>query len=171
MSGREPLSCAEAEPLLPLVADGALGPDDDPALFEHLAGCPHCQRAVATHDLIALVVAQGAGAMPRRRRRWLPLAAAALLAIAAGLLSWGLWSDARPRAPAQAAVGDGLAAAPPAQTAPAAELPLTVIAVPQADGRTLYLLQREGRWTLVDPQQLDGPLLPGAGGVGQPVRH
>ncbi|MBN8526572.1 MAG: zf-HC2 domain-containing protein [Planctomycetes bacterium] len=54
MSQPEAMSCAEAEPLLPLVADGALDPDSDPALFAHLAACPACQRVVALLDLVGL---------------------------------------------------------------------------------------------------------------------
>jgi hypothetical protein len=147
----EAMTCAEAEPLLPLVADGALDPDSDPQLFAHLASCAECQRAVATHDLIGLALR--APAPPRRRaailRFWpvLPVAAAAALALA-------LWPTtptvATPQAPT---VVHAPAAAPPAVVTPAA--PPRVIALTQADGSQIYMVQSGEHWTVVDPADLD----------------
>ncbi len=151
----EAMTCAEAEPLLPLVADGALDPDSDPQLFAHLATCADCQRAVATHDLIGLALR--APAPPARRpsvilRFWpvLPVAAAAALAVA-------LWPTtptvATPQAPT---VVHAPAAAPPAIVTPAAPVaPPRVIALPQADGSHIYLVQSGEHWTVVDPAELD----------------
>ena len=52
------LTCEEVEELLPLIADGVLEPDDDPAVFNHLARCPDCQQSLATYDLIDLAMSQ-----------------------------------------------------------------------------------------------------------------
>lgn len=153
------MTCAEAEPLLPLVADGAVDPDSDPGLFAHLAGCPDCQRAVASHDLIALAIARKP-APPRRAsilRLW-PYAAAAGLALAAGawLLPGRADSISAPMA----------ASAPPAPqpVAPApAPIAHDVIAVRQGDGSTLYLVRQGEHWIAIDPANLDGPALPGHG--------
>ncbi len=157
------MTCAEAEPLLPLVADGAVDPDSDPGLFAHLAGCPDCQRAVASHDLIALAIARKP-APPRRAsilRLW-PYAAAAGLALAAG--AW-LMPGSADSAPAHIAVAP--AAAPPvAATQPAPVAPMVsrdVIAVPQGDGSTLYLVRQGEAWVAVDPANLDGPAQPAHG--------
>lgn len=166
MSAAPPMTCAEAEPLLPLVADGAVGPDSDPALFAHLAACPACQRAVASHDLIGLAIRR-AGPGPRQRhplRWWWPagLAAAAGLALASTLLL-------RPHASDQPAAAPMAATTPvPAVPAPAAvppTLPPEVIAVPRSDGTTLYLVRQGDSWIAVDPAQLDGP----TGAMGAPA--
>lgn len=166
MSAAPPMTCAEAEPLLPLVADGAVGPDSDPALFAHLAACPTCQRAVASHDLIGLAIRR-VGPAPRQRhplRWWWPagLAAAAGLVVASALLL-------RPLA------GDQPLATPRVTTAPAPTVPVPatvpptippdVIAVPRGDGTTLYLVRQGEHWIAVDPAQLDGP----TGGAGTPA--
>ena len=168
------MTCAEAEPLLPLVADGAVDPDSDPGLFAHLAGCPDCQRAVASHDLIALAIARTPAA-PRRAsvlRLW-PYAAAAGLALAAG--AWLLPSHAD-SAPSHLAITPA-AAVPPAVTAvqPTPVAPVAardVIAVPQGDGSTLYLVRQGEGWVAVDPANLDGPAQPAhSGGSGVQVRY
>lgn len=52
----ESLDCDEVAELLPLIADGALDADDDPALFDHVARCPACQAELATHDLVSLTL-------------------------------------------------------------------------------------------------------------------
>ena len=87
------LSCDEAEALLPLVADGVLDAETDPALFAHLARCPDCQRSLATHDLIELALASAAPEQrePEETLRWRPLSwpmamTGGLLAAAAVLL-------------------------------------------------------------------------------------
>ncbi len=124
MSQLEPMTCAEAEPLLPLVADGALEPDSDPALFAHLASCPACQRLVAQHDLIDLAIRQ-AGPVEAPRAsiiRFWPYAAAACLALAAGLwLRAGNAERAAPAVPLAAAPSHAPAVpAPPVAQTPAA---------------------------------------------------
>jgi hypothetical protein len=151
----EAMTCAEAEPLLPLVADGALDPDSDPQLFAHLATCAGCQRAVATHDLIGLALR--APAPPARKRaailRFLPA-----LPAAAAALAFALWpttpAAATPQTPT---VVHAPAAAPPvAITAvPQPVAPPRVIALGQADGSQIYLVQSGEHWTVVDPADLD----------------
>lgn len=89
---RPVLTCDESEALLPLVADGQLDPDRDPALFEHLARCDDCQRSLARHDLVTLALgdsARPARASAPRPLTWrLPWPAA----LAASLLAaFGLW--------------------------------------------------------------------------------
>ncbi len=176
----EPLTCAEAEPLLPLVADGAIDPDSDPGLFMHLAGCADCQRAVASHDLIALAIARTPTAAPASGRGiiqlW-PYAAAAGLAIAAGF--WLV--PGRPQAapvlaaaplpvPVAQSPAPVVAQQPPAAVVPAAGR--DVIAVPRGDSTTLYLVRQGESWVPVDPANLDGPAQPGhGGGSGVQVRY
>lgn len=178
MSHPDEMSCAEAEPLLPLVADGALDPDSDPSLFAHLAACPACQRVVAQHDLIGLAIRQ-AGPVPERRPariiRLLPFAAAACVAVAAGL--W-LAADRAP-APAPAipvAVQTPVAPVQPtAQVAIAAEKPAMapeVIALRREDGTAVYLVRQGENWTAVDPAAMDGPTQPSrSSGSGVQVRY
>lgn len=158
------MTCAEAEPLLPLVADGAVDPSSDPDLFAHLAACPACQRAVAEHDLITLALERGAiRGQPRRARLiTLPrLAAAAVLAIALGATAWSLRTP--PHGLMQTPVAElppvvqpttAIAAKPPAP-AVAAEAP-TVLRVQRTDGSTLFLVRRGEAWVPVDPGQFDG---------------
>ncbi|HAT10263.1 MAG TPA: hypothetical protein DCS97_06660 [Planctomycetes bacterium] len=148
----EAMTCAEAEPLLPLVADGALDPDSDPQLFAHLATCADCQRIVATHDLIGLALR--APAPPARRpsvilRFWpaLPVAAAAALAFA-------LWPTTPVVvAPQTPTIVHAPAVAPPVVVTPVA--PPRVIALAQADGTQIYLVQSGEHWTVVNPADLD----------------
>ena len=159
------MTCAEAEPLLPLVADGAVDPDSDPGLFAHLAGCPDCQRAVASHDLIALAISR-APAPPRRAsilRLW-PYAAAAGLALAAG--AWLLPGRTGPAPVIATHVSAPLPTviAQPLPAAPAQVATRDVIAVPQGDGSTLYLVRQGEAWVAVDPANLDGPSQPNHGG-------
>lgn len=156
------MTCAEAEPLLPLVADGAVDPDSDPVLFAHLASCADCQRAVASHDLIALAIARKP-APPRRAsilRLW-PYAAAAGLALAAG--AWLLPGRVERIAPVAAAPATAMpTAAQPEAPAPAPAAH-DVIAVRQGDGSTLYLVRQGEHWIAIDPANLDGPAQPGHG--------
>lgn len=167
MSQPESMSCAEAEPLLPLVADGALDPDSDPALFAHLAACPACQRLVAQHDLIDLAIRQ-AGPVERPRAsiiRFWPYAAAACLAIAAGIwLQGGSMPPAAPTAPlATAPAPVPTAPAPAPAAAPAPDSP-DVIALRRADGSAVYLIRQGDTWVAVDPAAMDGPTQPSHGG-------
>ena len=175
MKPTDQMTCAEAEPLLPLVADGAIDPDSDPSLFAHLADCPDCQRIVASHDLIALAIARPATVPSRRNlilRLW-PLAAAAGLALAAA--GWMLIRE--PVRPAAAMVATVPAPAPIMATepttlvAPAASSP-DVIAVPHADGSVTYLVRQDAGWVHLDPAALDGPAQPThGGGSGVQVRY
>lgn len=164
------MTCAEAEPLLPLVADGAVDPDSDPGLFAHLAGCPDCQRAVASHDLIALAIARKP-APPRRAsilRLW-PYAAAAGLALAAG--AWLLPGRSEP-APAAVATAQPILIPLAPAPAPSPIVARDVIAVPQHDGSTLYLVRQGEAWVAVDPANLDGPAQPAhSGGSGVQVKY
>lgn len=127
------MTCAEAEPLLPLVADGSLDPDGDPALFAHVARCQTCQESVAHHDLITLALE----CAPRRRPRsiripWpVALVAAATLIVGIGSV---LWSPA----------ADPI-------TAP------VVHKLPGAAGEpTLYLIETDHGGVVVDPSAIDG---------------
>ena len=85
-----PDDCAEVEALLPLIADGVLDADSDPATFEHLARCERCQRSLQTYDLIDIALSEGK--TPENHRiefgAW---ANVAWLAAAAGLLGLLLW--------------------------------------------------------------------------------
>ncbi len=105
------LSCADAEALLPLVADGTLDAEADAPLFAHLATCERCQDSLARHDLISLALAQPSFAAPSRprlrllpRSAWVPLATAATVLIAVGGW-WSMRPDARP-APASDTVAE-----------------------------------------------------------------
>lgn len=90
----EAMSCEDCEALLPLVADGALDAEGEPALFAHLADCPRCQESLAAHDLVALALGEAPPA-PRRdaiafplARMWMGMAAALLVAVALAAV-WG----------------------------------------------------------------------------------
>jgi hypothetical protein len=170
--GTDSMTCAEAEPLLPLVADGAVDPDSDPALFSHLAACPACQRVVASHDLIALAIARAPA--PRRRApivRLLPwtAAAAAGLLLALGLAATSASSSSAPPPVAFAPPAPAATITPSPAIAPAPALP-EVIAVPRSDGTTIYLVRRGEAWVRLDTQELDGPTQPGPGGSGSGVQ-
>ncbi len=108
------LACEDAEAFLPLVADGALTPEGDPALFEHIARCPACQESLARHDLVSLALAP-VPRVPRLVRVRLPLpwafASAAGIACAASVC-WNALSD--PRWSVPHAVGMVAVAAAPA---------------------------------------------------------
>ena len=92
---------ARCEELLPAYALGALDGDDLRELEEHLdAGCEECRRQLAhwQQDLVlrmtaGAATAAGTAPSPRRRSWWLPLAAAALLAVAV----WGVAGQTRLR--------------------------------------------------------------------------
>lgn len=156
-AGRDPLggpvttfSCADAEPLLPLVADGALRAEDDPALFDHLAACPRCQDSLARHDLVSLALTRTAplpAARPRiiRHRWWLavPVAAAAALAVSVAL-------PASPPAPQAAPAVAVKTTIPPAQEPVIIER--DVAAIPAGvPGKRMMLVRRGDQVLLVDP--------------------
>jgi hypothetical protein len=84
------ITCADVEPLLPLIADGVVDAAAEPAVFAHLAGCPHCQESLLNHDLVTIALA-GAPIPPRRRARVIPwpwVGAAAAGLVAAIALAW-----------------------------------------------------------------------------------
>ena len=64
------MDCHEVEPMLPLIADGTLQPEDDPSLFHHLARCPHCQQQLAIYDLIDLAITEEAPRVAPRSQQW-----------------------------------------------------------------------------------------------------
>lgn len=99
-----PLTCEEAEALLPLVADGALDEQGDPALFAHLARCPACQESLARHDLVSLALTR---APVRARLQRIPLPLPWAIATAAGItcaasLAWIATSPSPRSAPSDA---------------------------------------------------------------------
>lgn len=156
------MTCAEAEPLLPLVADGAVDPAADPDLFDHLASCPACQRLVAEHDLITLALERGSVRRPRARILTLPhLAAAAALLLVLGATAWAMLARSHQVAPVAPALAAEPSSAPPptSATAPAsATAPLTpaVLRVQRTDGSTFFLVRRDDTWVAVDPGLFDG---------------
>ena len=94
------MDCIEVEELLPLVAEGLIDPDSDPAVFEHLAGCDQCQASLEMHDLVTLQLSHGSDLSPASPRsdvihfqlsRPLAMAASFLLVAMLGLtvgLGW-----------------------------------------------------------------------------------
>lgn len=168
------MTCAEAEPLLPLVADGALDPEGDPALFAHLSRCTQCQDALARHDLVTLALERGQPAVVRRPRLRLlvpvALAAAAALALAAGLWWWTAAGDPPP-VPVAAAIAPDRAPGRPQAQAPepapalASEDPRILRSVGR-DGQVRYLIQHPDRVQVVDLGAIDGA---GAGQRGDAV--
>lgn len=155
------MSCAEVEPLLPLVADGSVDPDSDPGLFSHLASCASCQQRVAEYDLVTIALERGAGHTPAAPtnnnvlRLWLPVAAAACLAIASAVVWY----------PSHAAVDRPITNTPIAtpikpHVAPATPVVITttpeVLRMTRADGSRYYLVHRDGTWQPIDPETVDG---------------
>ncbi len=131
MNPAEP-TCDEIEALLPLVADGALDEQADPALFAHLSACERCQESLAAHDLVTIALEQPRAPLPKvlrpTWRRSLPLAAAAMLAI--GVTGWVATRPAAEAAPAATVVAAAApaAAAPIAKPKVAPEAPAPVVA-------------------------------------------
>ncbi len=139
------MTCAEAEPLLPLVADGVLDPDGDPALFAHLARCQSCQESLARHDLVTLALERAPRPAPRTIRIPWPVALAAAASLVLGVGAW-LWP--------------GAAAATAQPAGP------VVHRLPGADGETpLYLIEGEQGGVVVDPTAIDGGSEAGAAGA------
>lgn len=141
------LTCAEAEQLLPLVADGALDVASDPALFAHLARCAICQESLACYDLVGLAI----GAAPQTsaparlsvihfRLPWsVASAAAALVAALFGAVLW--WQAAAPSDGGPTVV----------------DREVIEVQAPGGDGtRRLYLIRSGDRIEIVDPARLDG---------------
>lgn len=158
------LTCDEVEALLPLVADGALDEQADPALFAHLSDCERCQGSLAAHDLVTIALQQPKAPAPLVLRpvwrRSLPFAAAAMLAV--GVTGW---VAARP-APEEIAATTPLVAAAPAAKATAAPAPsvpeaapaapirvdVEVVAMPgSTTTRPHYLVRKGDQVLLVDP--------------------
>ncbi len=145
------LTCEEVVSLLPLVADGALDAEADPALFTHLARCCECQEVLMRHDLVtvALEATRPAlmsrdGAHQREHQRapirhvflpW-PAALAASLAAAAGLWMW-------------------LASMQPGRVAPTTPA-MQVVQVVGADGQPVYVVVQGDQVTVIDPRAIDG---------------
>jgi hypothetical protein len=151
------MTCEEAEPLLPLAADGVLDLSDDPALFSHLARCPSCQDQLARHDLVDLALRRGFDARPVRRIIALPvwlrrrptftraaLAAAAAVVAVIGAAVWLGWpASAAPGSASAIAQGD----APPRRVD--ADGP-AIFRLPGARSRYL-VVQGDGSTLVVDP--------------------
>ena len=168
MSAAE-LTCDEVESLLPLVADGALDEQADPALFVHLSACEHCQESLAAHDLVTIALEQPRAPAPKvlrpTWRRSLPLAVAAMLAV--GVAGWVAARSAADGAPASVIAAAAPAAAAPDTTAKSKAAPApTVAAVTAAPlridvevvalpGSTTahphYLVRKHDQVLLVDP--------------------
>lgn len=157
------LTCEEADALLPLVADGALDAETDPALFAHLGRCCDCQEALMRHDLVTVAlettrcgsVISGPSCQREGKRAvirhvflpW-PAALAASLAAAAGLWMW-------------------LASLQPVRPA---EVPATqVVQVVGADGQPVYVVVQGDQVTVIDPRTIDGKAPAGEPQV-QPVK-
>src|SRR5258708_6812996 len=143
---------AAVEPFLPMIADGSIDPAADPLIFNHIAGCDHCQDALARHDLIGLALAgdRPAGQVRSMVRFVLPMpliaaAAAAIIAIA-GLV---LYVHGRQSATS----GNALA------TASLQRIDREVIRVANPDaepGHFYYVVVQGGQAVLVDPRVGDG---------------
>jgi hypothetical protein len=141
---RTELACEEVAALLPLVADGALDAQGDPALFDHLARCNECQDALASHDLVDIALECTRATAPRAGRQrsnhlWLPwpTALAASLAAAAGLWAWlNLVQGGNP----------AKAAAPAAQ----------VVQVSDSNGHPVYVVVQGDQVTVIDTRAIDG---------------
>jgi hypothetical protein len=147
------VSCADVEPLLPLIADGVIDAAAEPGVFAHLAGCPHCQEALLNHDLVTIALA-GAPIPPRRRARTIPwpwAAAAAAGLVAAVALAW-------PPPPGSAAPPSGTdgrtAAGPVPAPAAAGDRPgIEVLIVPgDRPGTSITILRRGDAVVVVEPR-------------------
>jgi anti-sigma factor ChrR (cupin superfamily) len=158
------MSCDEVEALLPLVADGTLDATNEPALFSHVASCQRCQDSLALHDLVGISLSQTT-AMPAPRvlrpmwRRYAPAAAAAaMLLIGVGALSWpeyqttpasqvdnpaGLVAKAKPAAVVSDAPAQ-VAPAPPVQMAHNEPVDVEVMAIPGSTPNHPHYLVRKG---------------------------
>jgi len=145
-----PLTCEDVEPLLPLVADGAIMASSDPAVFAHLSRCVECQDSLARHDLITLGLECGRGTVcaVRSAAAWhyrLPWPAATAAGLAVALL--GAWA-------LQHAAGGSAPAPVLAQRADT-----QVISVPGPDpSRPYYVVVQGDHVSVIDPQAVDGSI-------------
>lgn len=149
------LACDEAEALLPLVADGTLDADGDPALFAHLARCSDCQESLARHDQVSMALEHGVLEHPvqdRALRYRLPRAWAALIAATLVMVVGAAWMSAS-RGHTEHALAAKLAAMPPHDVL-AEGADTEVIRVSGQDpSHPYYVILRDGRAVLVDPKQ------------------
>lgn len=145
-----PLACEDVEPLLPLIADGAIAAADEPAAFAHLAACERCQEQLALHDLVELALTAAAPARPVRPRRrvlrlrlpWAAALAASLAAILA--VGWAVQADRRA----------GMADRTLAERGGPAPSDTEVLTVPgPRPGTVVYVIRRGDQVVVVDPQQ------------------
>ena len=150
------LGCEDVESLLPLVADGALDVNADPALFEHLARCGDCQESLARHDLITLGLAASRAPLrlaPRARHLRLPwpaaLAASALVAVGAWLAldTWRQQQSAASSVDPQA----------------------KIFRVTGDNGRPVYVVVQGDQASVVDPSAVDGKAVPAEREPARPV--
>jgi hypothetical protein len=174
-SAADARACDEIEALLPLVADGSLHEQQDPGLFDHLARCERCQDSLASHDLVTLALEQRPqAAAPRILRphwsRWIPAAAAAVLAVGAG--TWFVTGEPTTSVPAAHVPGIAKATTHPAPVTPAVpagttavtasstpatataptEIEVEVVTVPgSSPSHPRYLVRRGDQVLLVDP--------------------
>ena len=173
------LTCDEVEGLLPLVADDAVDPDGDPALFAHLAHCTRCQDSLARHDLVSLALARRPEVVPEKQPLRFPvrLLAAAGIAVVLG----AAWLVVSRQAVENRA--EPIASQPATKNPPAGmPAPAEVAAVPVVDpprvyrvrvgdpARPLYLIVDDQGSTVVDPHGGDGRTASGRGDA-VPVRY
>ncbi len=146
LAAQAELPCEEVAALLPLVADGAINAESDPALFAHLARCCDCQEALASHDVVTIALeytSPSASVMARSRQApirhvflpW-PAGLAASLAVAAGLWMW-------------------VSASQNVQSAPQTSM-TQVVQVMSSDGNPLYVVVEGEQVTVIDPRNIDG---------------
>jgi hypothetical protein len=148
VASRAEMTCEEATPLLPMVADGAIDDVADPALFAHLSRCCDCQENLAQHDLINVSLAASRppvrstaiAKMQPLRYVFLPWPAtlAASLVAAVGLWMWLTTLQNNRSVPIQ---------------------PITQVhQVMTNDGHVVYVVVENGQLSVIDPRTLDGKM-------------
>lgn len=157
---RAELGCEEVEALLPLVAEGAITPEDDAELFAHLAECPDCQADLALHDLTTLALSHGREPQPVAgdeaaeviRLPWTAVAGGLLVAAGLVVAAWLGLSGAEP-------------------IAPVAEPPRTTVVDVRIDedGNEVFVVEQDGE--LIEVRNFDrgDERAGGAGSVSTPV--